>query len=282
MNMKPQWALAAAVVAALAGPGDARAQSQIPIYDVHVHYSRDAWGSYDPAAIEKILRAAGVRRAVVSSSPDDGTLKLSAANPAMFVPMLRPYYDGVNNATWHRENQVIAYMDERLKSGIYKGVGEFHLWSVEDAKSAIVRRVVALARARDLFLYIHSDAAPIEAIFAYEPGVKILWAHAGMSEPASVVGALLDKHERLWTELSFRAGAVARGGKLDEQWKAVLLRHSGRFMVGTDTYVTSRWGSYAELIAEHRRYLDLLPPEVAKKIAWENAVRLFGGPPLGE
>ena len=53
-------------------------------------------------------------------------------------------------------------------------------------------------------------------------------------------------------------------------------------MVGSDTYVTSRWGSYAELIAEHRRYLDLLPPETAKAIAWGNAVRLFGGPPLGE
>ena len=280
--MTLQWVLAAAVVAALAGMRDARAQNQIPIYDVHVHYSRDAWGIHDPAAIEKILRAAGVRRAVVSSSPDDGTLKLRAANPAMFVPMLRPYFDGVTNATWHRENQVVAYIDERLKSGIYKGIGEFHLWSVEDTQSPVVRRVVAMARARDLLLYIHSDAAPIEAIFAYEPGVKILWAHAGMSEPPAVVGALLDKYQLLWTELSFRAGAVADNGKLDEDWKALLMRHPGRFMVGTDTYVTSRWGAYAELIAAHRRYLDLLPPEVAKAIAWGNAVKLFGGAALVE
>jgi predicted TIM-barrel fold metal-dependent hydrolase len=280
--MKLKWALAAAVVAALAGTRDARAQNQIPIFDVHVHYSRDAWNSYDPGAIEKILRAAGVRRALVSSSPDDGTLKLRAANPEMFVPMLRPYYDGVTNATWHRENQVVAYIDERLKSGVYKGIGEFHLWSVEDAQSPVVRRVIGKARESDLFVYVHTDAKVVEAIFAMIPGVKVLWGHAGMSEPPAVVGPLLDKHERLWTELSFRAGAVASEGKLDEQWRALLLRHPDRFMVGTDTYVTSRWGSYAQLIGEHRNYLKLLPPEVAKAIAWGNAVRLFGGPPLGE
>ena len=175
--------LAAAVAAGLATGSDAQAQTQIPIYDVHVHYSRDAWGSYDAGAIEKILRAAGVGRALVSSSPDDGTLKLRAANPAMFVPMLRPYYEGVNNSTWHRENQVIAYMDERLKSGIYKGVGEFHLWSVEDAQTPVVRRVIGRARELDLFVYVHTDAKVVEAIFAMAPGVKVLWGHAGMSEP---------------------------------------------------------------------------------------------------
>jgi predicted TIM-barrel fold metal-dependent hydrolase len=122
----------------------------------------------------------------------------------------------------------------------------------------------------------------VEAIFAMEPEAKVLWGHAGMSEPPATVGRLLDTHKNLWTELSFRAGGVARGGKLNEEWRAVLVRHPDRFMVGSDTYVTARWDQYGELIAEHRRYLKLLPPETAKKIAWENAVRLFGGPALGE
>jgi hypothetical protein len=271
-----------ALTAVLSLPGVVLAQAHLPIYDVHVHYSRDAWGTYDIPAIEQKLRAAGVGRAIVSSSPDEGSLKLRAANPVMFVPMLRPYYEGVNNSTWHRENQVVAYMDGRLKSGVYKGVGEFHLWSVQDAQTPVVRRVVARARELGLFVYVHSDAAVVEALFAMEPEVKVLWGHAGMSEPAATVGRLLDKHKQLWTELSFRAGAVASGGKLDEQWGALLTRHADRFMVGSDTYVTSRWSSYGELIAEHRRYLELLPREVARKIAWENAVGLFGGPPFGE
>ncbi len=279
--MKWQGLLAAAF-ALLAGTPDARAQGPLPIYDVHVHYSRDAWGHYDPAAIEKKLRAAGVGRALVSSSPDDGTLKLNAVNPVLFVPMLRPYTEGVNNSTWHRENQVIAYMDERLKSGVYKGVGEFHLWSVEDAQTPVVRRVIARARELGLFVYVHTDARVVDAIFAMEPAVKVLWGHAGMSEPPAVVGQMLDKHKNLWTELSFRAGGVASGGKLNQEWERLLRDHPDRIMVGTDTYVTSRWDQYGELIAEHRRYLELLPPEIAKKIAWENAVRLFGGPALAE
>lgn len=279
--MRRSWLPAAALVLIALAPA-ARADAPAPIYDVHVHYSRDAWGTYDPAAIEKKLRAAGVGRALVSSSPDDGTLKLRAANPAMFVPMLRPYYDGVTSSTWQRENQVVAYMDGRLKSGVYKGVGEFHLWSAADAQTPVVRRVVAKAREMGLYVYVHSDAQAVAALFALEPEVKVLWGHAGMSEPPATVGAMLDRHKNLWTELSFRAGAVARGDGLNEDWKALLLRHADRFMVGTDTYVTSRWDQYGELIAEHRRYLERLPPAVAKKIAWENAVRLFGGPPLGE
>lgn len=270
-----------AVCVALTSP-NARAQAQLPIYDVHVHYSRDAWGTYDTAAIAKKLRDAGVGRALVSSSPDDGTLKLGAADPAVFVPVLRPYYEGVNNSTWHRENQVVAYMDERLKSGVYKGIGEFHLWSVADAQTPVVRRVIARARELGLYVYVHTDAKVVEAIFAMEPEVKVLWGHAGMSEPPSVVGRLLDAHKQLWTELSFRAGAVAGGSGIDPEWRDLLTRHADRFMVGSDTYVTSRWSSYGELIGEHRRYLERLPPAVAKKIAWKNAVRLFGGPPLGE
>jgi predicted TIM-barrel fold metal-dependent hydrolase len=53
-------------------------------------------------------------------------------------------------------------------------------------------------------------------------------------------------------------------------------KHPGRFMIGTDTYVTSRWGSYLELIEEHRAWLGQLPRDVAEKIAYRNAVSLFG------
>jgi hypothetical protein len=47
-------------------------------------------------------------------------------------------------------------------------------------------------------------------------------------------------------------------------------------MIGTDTYVTPRWGTYAAIVDEHRRWLAQLPRDVAEAIAYRNAVRLFG------
>ena len=57
-----------AVLAALL-PSGAQAQSGIlPIADVHIHYSHDAWENLPPAKAIAALRAAGLERAFVSSS----------------------------------------------------------------------------------------------------------------------------------------------------------------------------------------------------------------------
>ena len=62
---------------------------------------------------------------------------------------------------------------------------------------------------------------------------------------------------------------------LDPAWREVLIRHAGRFMVGTDTYVAERWREYEGLVADHRAWLSSLPRDVAEMIAYKNAVKLF-------
>ena len=63
----------------------------LPIFDAHIHYSHDAVEYVPPEEVAKILRDAGVKKALVSSSDDDGTQKLKAAAPEIVVPALRPY-----------------------------------------------------------------------------------------------------------------------------------------------------------------------------------------------
>ena len=116
----------------------------------------------------------------------------------------------------------------------------------------------------------------VRALFAKAPNLKILWAHAGFSNPASVVAAMLDQYPNLWTETSYRAGEILQSGTMDPEWKALMICHSGRFMVGTDTWVVDRWHEYDGLIGAHRAWLDLLPADVAKKIAFTNAEKLLG------
>ncbi len=249
---------------------------RLPIFDTHLHYSENAWAGFDPRAVVAALRAANVPRALVSSSPDDGTLKLVEQDAARFVPILRPYRAGVTPGNWVQDPDTPSYIAERLRRGNYRGLGEFHLFDEADAGAPHVSKLAAMAVERDIVLHVHGGAGPVRTLLANEPKLKILWAHAGMSTPPSVIGALLDRHPRVWADLAFRAGEIASAGRLDPAWRELLLRHSDRFMVGTDTYIASRWAGYGALVEEHRRWLAELPRDVARAIAYENAARQFG------
>ena len=98
-----------------------------------------------------------------------------------------------------------------------------------------------------------------------------------MVEPPSVVSDVLDRYPSVVTEVSFRAGQIAPGGQLDPAWREAFRRHPDRFLIGSDTYVTSRWGEYSAIIDEHRGWLAQLPADVAQGIAYRNADRIFGG-----
>ncbi|MGQ0677100.1 MAG: amidohydrolase family protein [Rhodospirillales bacterium] len=268
--------------AALAAGAGARAQGRLPIFDCHVHYGQNDWGPYPASKVLDLFAAAGVARVLASSTPDDGTLMLHKAAPERVAPVLRPYRAGVGSSNWFNDPNLIEYLEGRLKAGVYKGIGEFHLFDATNAGTKQVKRVTELAVERGIHLHVHSGAAPIEALFKIEPRLKILWAHAGMSEPPEMVGPMLDRYANLSTELSFRAGDVAPGGKLDQRWRALFEKHPGRFMIGTDTYITPRWGDYVGLVEAHRAYLTQLPRDLAERIAFRNAVGLFGGGELKE
>ena len=62
---------------------------------------------------------------------------------------------------------------------------------------------------------------------------------------------------------------------MDKAWEVLLLKHSDRFMVGSDTWVNSQWSDYDRLIASNREWLAMLPRAAAEAIAYKNAERLF-------
>lgn len=244
----------------------------LPIVDTHLHYSRNSWAEYSPENILAILDAAGVRRAFVSSTPDDGTVRLYEAAPDRVVPVLRPYRHEADRGGWHTDTSIPGYLESRLRRGIYRGIGEFHLYGAE-ARSPVVGEVVALARRHGLFLHCHCDADAMAALAGSAPDLRMLWAHAGMSSGADEVGRLLDRHAGLSVELALRSD-VAPAGRLDPAWRSLVLRHADRFMLGTDTRVPSRWADLASVQTWARGWLAELPAEAARRIAHENAERL--------
>ncbi|HXG04141.1 MAG TPA: amidohydrolase family protein [Candidatus Binatia bacterium] len=269
-----------AVLACLLGlaPTAARAQA-LPIFDAHIHYSEPDWDVLTPERALSILARAHVFRALVSSTPDEGTLRLYQRAPRGIVPFLRPYRTRGDMATWTRDPAVAAYVEERLKRGIYRGIGEFHL-GLDDVETPVVRRFAELAERDGLYFHAHTDETTMERLLTRYPRVRMIWAHAGMSAPPAAVERMLDRFATLWVELSLRSD-VAPGGRLDPAWRALFLKHPDRFMVGTDTWVTSRWETLPQSMQAIQEWLAQLPRDVAERIAFTNADRLFPVGPAG-
>jgi hypothetical protein len=192
--------------------------------------------------------------------------------PDRIVPVLRPYRQPGELSSWHQDPTVVPYLEQRLARPIYRGIGEFHLTG-SDARSPVVRQVAELARRYGLFLHCHCDAEAAEILVGLVPGVRVLWAHAGMSSGPDEVARLIGVSPDLLVELALRSD-VAPGGKLDPAWGDLFVRHADRFMVGTDTWVSSRWGSYVEVQNDTRTWLRQLPADVARRLATENAESL--------
>ncbi|MEX2455147.1 MAG: amidohydrolase, partial [Rhodospirillaceae bacterium] len=239
--------LLAAGSAVWAAGSAVRAADPLPLTDAHIHYSHDAWEGLPPAEAIAVLRRAGLRRAFVSSSGDDGTLKLHALAPDLIVPVLRPYRGRGETGTWFRDPTVVGMLEERLKRGGYAGIGEFHIFG-ENADGEIFRKVVGLAKTYGVFLHAHSDADAVERIFAQDPEATVLWAHSGFVEP-DLIRPMLRRYPRLWADLAFRSDH-ASDGRPDPDWLSLFEEFPDRFMIGTDTYTPERW----YFVEEHARW----------------------------
>jgi len=251
---------------------------ELPIFDAHIHYNQPDWSVYSPEDVFRFFDQAGVRWAIVSSTPDEGTLRLFEKDPKRIIPILRPYRTQGDMGTWMKDSSILPYVEKRLERGIYRGIGEFHISSGEIDASAVVRGFAALAAEKGIFLYAHTDESGVEKLLLLNPQVRILWAHAGMSATPQRIVHLLGKYPNLSIETSIR-GDIASGGRLDPAWRDLFLSYSDRFLIGSDTYVTSRWESFNAIHAEYRSWLSRLSREVAEKLAFKNAFRLVGMSP---
>ncbi len=267
-----RFVLGAAAGLMTSGSLHAADEAPLPIFDAHLHYSHDAWERLPPKAAVALLRKAGLKRAMVSSSSDEGTQMLYAEAPDLILPSLRPYRRRGELGSWMHDATVPAMLEQRLAKYRYVAIGEFHIFG-KDADLPVMRRVVQLAKQHKLFLHSHSDADAIERHFSQHPDARVLWAHSGFDSPAAVQ-AMLKKHKNLWCDLAFRSDHATMG-KVDKAWREVFLAHPDRFVVGTDTFTPERWYYVVDHANWTRAWLKDLPRDVAERIAYRNGETLF-------
>ena len=256
------------ILVALAVLGGSAHAEELPIFDAHMHYSHDAVSFVPPSEVVKILREAGVRKALVSSSDDRGTQLLKAAAPDIIVPALRPYARRGAIGTWMHDPSVIEYLSEKLAQFEYEAIGEFHAYG-DDIQTKVIQTMIGMARERNLLLHHHGDREALNQILATWPEARVLWAHSGFA-PANEVADALRAHPRVWADLAYRSDMADSRG-VDAEWRKVFEAFPDRFMVGTDTFAPERWHYVGRHADFSRNWLAHLPDDIARKIAFENA-----------
>jgi hypothetical protein len=265
-----------------------------PLFDAHLHYNDEAWnGSAGPhplADVAQRMQRNGVRAIVANSRPNDGTKSLAASkaveqNGITVVPFVRLYRNRGDYNTWFNDESiyqmVLTELARGTAAGPYLGIGEFHLYDSANANGQVAKKLMALADDKGLAVLAHVDDVAIDLLMQNTPSkgqkTKLIWAHTGIGG-ASVarVRALLQKYPLLMGELSYRPGLTGSDGKLSPEWRALVMDFPTRFAIGSDTWVNQRWLYYDELMQGYRAWLGDLPPDVARKVGWDNAALRFG------
>ena len=145
---------------------------------------------------------------------------------------------------------------------------------------------VAADRVRQLPQFFHNNLPAFERLLAHNPKAKIIWEHVG-GDPfgyctPELCYQLLKKHPNLY--MSMRLGMckppentpMASPRDLRPAWLHLFQDFPDRFLIGRDGFLKpdskpEAGGAYFWA----RSLLDNLPPDVARKIAYENAGTLF-------
>lgn len=266
-----------------------------PLFDAHLHYNTEAWnGQTGPHPVPDVLarmQRSGVKAIVSNSRPNDGTIALAQAQAetagagVTVVPFVRLYRNRADYDTWFRDesiyDMVLAELARGTPVGPYRGIGEFHLYDSANANGSVAKKLMVLAEGKQLVVLAHVDDAAIDLLMANTPSkgqqVRLIWAHTGIGgAPVQHVEALMAKYPGLMGELSYRSGLTCDGGNLCPEWRALILKYPGRFLIGSDTWTNQRWQIHEKTMRGYRVWLGDLPPAVAKKIAWDNGAALFG------
>ncbi len=276
------------ILCALACTGPAQAADYSgPLFDAHLHYNEEAYqGPHPLADVLARMQRNGVRAIVANSRPNEGTKSLAGAQAqtqaagVTVVPFIRLYRNRADYDNWFRDESIYTMVQTEFARGTaagpYRGIGEFHLYDSANANGPVAKKLMQFAAEKQLAVLAHVDDAAIDLLMAHAPGARLIWAHTGIGgAPAARVQALLDRYPRLMGELSYRPGLTCGEGSLCPEWRALLLKYPDRFLLGSDTWVNQRWQYYDELMRAYRRWLGDLPPEVARRIAWDNGAGLF-------
>jgi predicted TIM-barrel fold metal-dependent hydrolase len=129
-----------------------------------------------------------------------------------------------------------------------------------------------------------ANIAAFERLLSHNRGAKIIWAHAGADftgyRTADLCRRLLMAHSNLYMEIKVDPTTpgktpIMADGKIKPEWLKLFQDFPDRWVIGSDQHYgtkppasPSRWQATVLL-------LNQLPPDLQRKIATENALKLY-------
>jgi len=264
--------------------------------DSHIHYNWDQRDETTSEEVVEILKAHNVGLTIVSSTPSELALELREKGGDWIIPFFSPYLHELGKRDWYKDPQVVVRAEQGLRSGQYYGIGEVHFMSgfKPGTDNPIFMQLLKLAEQYDVPMLIHIDSGneqKFQRLCTANPGIRMIFAHAGGNLLTSHIEKILSRCDNAWIDLAARdPWRYSRISKPDHtllpEWKQLVLQYPERFITGTDpVWKVTRgqtwdsndegWTHYQELYDFHWTWLNDLPADVRKKIAWENTQRLL-------
>jgi predicted TIM-barrel fold metal-dependent hydrolase len=132
---------------------------------------------------------------------------------------------------------------------------------------------------------VAANIAAFERLLAHNRQARIVWSHAGWDltgqRTPQLMGELLRRHANLFMNIKSDRAGVPHTSPFDPQdglkpeWLALLRGFPDRFMVGSDEFADAG----TDRIERARRLVDLLPADISRPIASDNARRVYRLPP---
>lgn len=184
-----------------------------------------------------------------------------------------------------QNNNSVDYVEEELKKGIWKGIGELYMIheSLLDYKTRadnpVMREIYKLLAKYDIPIFFHYERRNEEDVqvllkeMKANPDVKFIWVHFAHHRDIRELEKELTENLNMYVELEESAGFSPAQIALFEKFP-------DRFLLGTDIgcfleLLTTQKHSYLEAINMHKKLLDLLTPNTAKNLEYKNLFRLL-------
>jgi Tat protein secretion system quality control protein TatD with DNase activity len=203
----------------------------------------------------------------------------------------------------------------KARSGKFRGLGEFIMyhhsytahgqsggWRDVDVPvdSWLMREIVRIGGEHDLPVLIHLEGEPDKQaamirMLEKTGEAKIIWAHSCGRMSARQISKMLTRFANLYCGLGGMTRAEAGGygtywprytrwihpiengnGSLVPEMRALYEDFPDRFLIGTDAAHTPALDRYQLRITRFRQLLSQLTPSTARKLAYENAEKIFG------